>query len=320
MLGLRALYYRKPCIYSLRGLPSAITSFPPVIALSIICSNIADLLVIRLRSSNKIIVQPATDFVQSAPSFNPFINSFQTINTALGSSRKRKDPPTSSLMPLTKKTTANETLLSLVRHSIDLLHQEYTSRIQASTLFPPEISPSSIRSSIARYEKIITAADREVTCCSCGRLVPLGDVYQVLHEDPLLQPLEGRLDNCGWKDGFWNVCCSCYSALFRRSIPKFSSLNQVNVTLCQHYPSILSDLTLPEEYLIAKSHPVGAVLKLRPGGQSSPLNYHALRGHFIVIPQDPGPLLQILPSPELHLTELIKVCWLGHCPPTDCKV
>jgi hypothetical protein len=58
-------------------------------------------------------------------------------------------------------------------------------------------------------------------------------------------------------------------------------------------------------------------VKLRPGGRASPVNYHALRGHFIVIPQDPGPLLQILPSPELRLHNLIKVFWLGSRPPTD---
>jgi hypothetical protein len=58
-------------------------------------------------------------------------------------------------------------------------------------------------------------------------------------------------------------------------------------------------------------------LKLRPRGRESPLNYHALRGHFIVIPQDPGPLLQILPSPELQLDHLIKVIWLGDRPPAD---
>lgn len=53
--------------------------------------------------------------------------------------------------------------------------------------------------------------------------------------------------------------------------------------------------------------PVGVVVKLRPGGQTSPANYRALRGHFIIIPQNPKPLLQILPSPDLELTELIKV-------------
>jgi hypothetical protein len=38
---------------------------------------------------------------------------------------------------------------------------------------------------------------------------------------------------------------------------------------------------------------------------------------MIVIPQDPGPLLQILPSPELRLDNLIKVFWLGKRGPAD---
>ncbi len=38
---------------------------------------------------------------------------------------------------------------------------------------------------------------------------------------------------------------------------------------------------------------------------------------MIVIPQDPGPLLQILPSPELRLDNVIKVFWLGKCPPAN---
>ena len=38
---------------------------------------------------------------------------------------------------------------------------------------------------------------------------------------------------------------------------------------------------------------------------------------MIVIPQDPGPLLQILPSPELRLDNLIEVFWLGKRAPAD---
>jgi hypothetical protein len=38
---------------------------------------------------------------------------------------------------------------------------------------------------------------------------------------------------------------------------------------------------------------------------------------MIVIPQDPRPLLQILPSPELQLDNLIKVFWLGQRAPAD---
>jgi hypothetical protein len=71
--------------------------------------------------------------------------------------------------------------------------------------------------------------------------------------------------------------------------------------MCQAYPSVLDDLTAVEECPIARCHPVGAVFKLRPGGRASAVNYYALRGHMIVIPQDPGPLLSILPSPDLSL-------------------
>lgn len=98
-------------------------------------------------------------------------------------------------------------------------------------------------------------------------------------------------------------------------IPKLSAKNLMNITLCQDYPSALDGLTLTQEYLIAKCHPLGVVLKLRPGGRPAPVNYHALRGLFIVIPQDPGPLLEILPSPDLALHSLIKVFWLGARPP-----
>ncbi|KAJ6100034.1 hypothetical protein N7467_001569 [Penicillium canescens] len=65
-----------------------------------------------------------------------------------------------------------------------------------------------------------------------------------------------------------------------------------------NYPKALKDLTLTEEYIIAKAHPVRLVVKLRPGGQTSLANYRALRGHFI-------------------FAELIKVFWLGNRPLTD---
>ncbi|KAJ5370019.1 uncharacterized protein N7496_006111 [Penicillium cataractarum] len=162
----------------------------------------------------------------------------------------------------------------------------------------------------------MTLAGRDTTCCSCGMLVALSDVSRLLPGDSLLHPLEGFLDSCGSNDGFWNLCSVCHAALLRGSIPKFSAKNSVNVTLCQHYPDALKNLTLPEEYLIARSHPVGVVVKLRPGGQASPANYRALRGHFIVIPQDPKPLLRILPDPNLEFTDFIKVFWLGKNTPT----
>ena len=86
--------------------------------------------------------------------------------------------------------------------------------------------------------------------------------------------------------------------------------------MCQNYPAVLANLTPVEECLIARCHPLGIILKLRPGGHVSPASYRALRGHFIVIPQDPEPLLEILPSPTLSLHDVMRVFWLGRQPPT----
>ncbi|KAJ5367173.1 hypothetical protein N7541_001114 [Penicillium brevicompactum] len=207
------------------------------------------------------------------------MNSFEQPNTPTNlPQRKRRRSRPQALPPPTPASDAVETedTSFVMNRAVNFLLQEHGSRVAASSLFPPEISPSHIR-----------------------------------------LPLEGFLDRCGHIDGFWNLCSGYHAALLRGSAPKFSAENKVNVTMCQHYPDSLKDLTLTKEYLIARSHPVGVIVKLRPGGRMSPANYHALRGHFIIIPQDPKPLLQILPSPDLQFTELIKVFWLGNRAPTD---
>lgn len=164
---------------------------------------------------------------------------------------------------------------------------------------------------MGRYEDELAHASAKGLCPSCGMEVPAANVFHVDSNDPILMPLVNSLDSCGLHGNRWSLCSSCHNALIRSTIPKFSRKNLVNVTMCQHYPSVLDDLTPAEECLIARSHPLGVTLKLRPGGRSSPINYRALRSHFIVIPQDPGPLLDILPSPELRLHNLIRVFWLG---------
>src|SRR5467141_658288 len=60
------------------------------------------------------------------------------------------------------------------------------------------------------------------------------------------------------------ICASCGQLVA-------STDNSVNVTLCQNYPAALKDLTVVEECLIARCHPVGTILKLRPGGRHAPV-------------------------------------------------
>jgi hypothetical protein len=266
-------------------------------------------------SGRRTIVLPAVDFGPIySTSFDPSVNSFQSPSAP---QRKRQRLNLPSIEPSLVRVGSPPRESYLVNQALGFLGHEYDSRAHASLVFPAPVTDSQIRLSVARFETELAIAAMDTICSSCGRLVYTTETRRVFANDPLLLTLKDDLDSCGWSDGCWNICSLCYAALLRGSVPKFSMRNKINVTLCQHYPDVLKDLTLTEEYLIAKSHPVGVILKLRPGGRSSPANYHALRGHFIIIPQNPKPLLQILPSPELQLTELVKVFWMGRQPPTD---
>ncbi|KAJ5483161.1 hypothetical protein N7530_002407 [Penicillium desertorum] len=143
-------------------------------------------------------------------------------------------------------------------------------------------------------------ASKRSVCASCGKLVPDADIFPVHDVDPLLLPLRDALDRCARRERIWNVCLPYHKALIRGTIPKFSARSLVNVTLCQDYPSVLNDLTLTKKCVIARRHPLGVDVKLRPGGQRSSISYRALRGHLIVITQNPGSWCDEFIPPELQ--------------------
>ncbi|KAH8587824.1 hypothetical protein B0O99DRAFT_640674, partial [Bisporella sp. PMI_857] len=237
--------------------------------------------------------------------------------------RRRHDVnPLTLLSPKIKRqrTTEHDTAPEAVKLAVCLLEDEFKLREAASEAFPPKIASSHIRTSVSKYEDEMSAASLRSVCCSCGRFVAAPDIYKIDGQADFILPPQRTLDRCGHHENSWDFCAACHGAVSRGNIPKFSASNLVNVTTFQDYPSVLGDLTAVEECLIAKCHPVGTILKLRPGGRPSPSNYNALRGHMIVIPQDPGPLLQILPSPELRLDNLIKVFWLGKRAPADAEL
>src|SRR5271170_5099024 len=196
---------------------------------------------------------------------------------------------------------------------------DYNKRKAATARFPPKITPLHIRAAMRRYEQVIQDACEEVeaSCASCGEFVAKAEAELIPIDDDRLPP-EGiiRLDDCSLTDGSYQVCKACFNALNGRRIPKFSALNAVNVTMCQHYPQELEDLTLMEEYTIARSHPIGTILKLKPNGVRNPTAYNGIRGHIVTIPQNPGPLLDILPSPDLQFHDHIRIIWTGKTEPT----
>jgi hypothetical protein len=253
------------------------------------------------------------------PTFDPFLNSIpnQLPHPHINPSSSANPPASHSLRIKRRRIAEYDRALEAVRHAVFLLENEFKLREAASQAFPPEISFSHIRTSVGKYEDEMSAVPKKSVCSCCGKFIATVDIYQIDDANDFILPLQGSLDYCGRHESTWNFCASCNAALSRGNIPKLSAKNLINVTMCQHYPPALEDLTAIEECLIAKCHPVGTILKLRPGSHSSSAAYNALRGHIIVIPQDPGPLLQILPSPELRLDNLVKVFWLGKRAPVE---
>ena len=93
-------------------------------------------------------------------------------------------------------------------------------------------------------------ASRLSICGSCGELVPSADICTLENDDSRLHVIgQDHLDCCARHGTSWDFCRQCCAALSRSTIPKYSALNRMNVTLCQDYPSALDGLTTVEECL-----------------------------------------------------------------------
>ncbi len=80
---------------------------------------------------------------------------------------------------------------------------------------------------------------------------------------------------------------------------------------CQYFPPLLEDLISAEEAIIARAHPVVIILKLRPNDSFNPGTYRAVCGHSILLPQNPRPLLTLLPSEMTSVDDVMQVVWAG---------
>jgi hypothetical protein len=128
-----------------------------------------------------------------------------------------------------------------VRQAVHLLEDEFHRREAASHAFPPDISSSLIRESVSKFEDEMSAASKRTVCSSCGQFVLSTDVHRISDSNNSINCLRGCLDICGRHDDVWQFCSPCHSALRAGKIPKLSARNSINVTTCQHYPSVLED-------------------------------------------------------------------------------
>jgi len=81
--------------------------------------------------------------------------------------------------------------------AVGLLEDEFELRQIASREFPPEVSPTHIRSPISRYEDELSAAYERSICCSCSSFFT-GYIYQIDDRDDFIALHQSSLDRCGY--------------------------------------------------------------------------------------------------------------------------
>lgn len=234
--------------------------------------------------------------------------------------------PISSSRPISKSKSLlihpNE---SPICNAKQILIDELNVQKAAVLFFPPKLTDLSTRNAIRRFQSHVdkVVADTKDVYSCCGLFIPAGTSHSVNRLDPILQQglqlfafIYSSLDCCGQDNTNLLFCKPCLCRTKELKPPKFGATNIVNVCTCQDYPGFLKDLTLVEEAVIACAHPVISIIKLRPSSTSLSASYHRICGHAVVLPQNPGPLLDLLPSNTLQLHDIIRVVWAGKRPHT----
>ena len=263
-------------------------------------------------SATKFINTTDTDveFVSQTPMYNPF-GVFQLDFLANHSSFSGTSTPVSFC------------------RSREVLARDFQNQSGAADTFPPVLTDRTTRQAIKRFQARIAGvkSDKIHVCASCGLFIPLKSVKSVSQSDSLFQNCidcgilaQRHLDCCACHEDAYFFCVTCFNCISKLKPPKFGAANSVNTTFCQSFPEELKDLTLAEEAFIAKAHPVVSILKLKPSKTSASVSYQRIRGHAVVLPQNPGPLLDILPSSNLVLHDILRIVWAGDRPHTTTDI
>ena len=183
----------------------------------------------------------------------------------------------------------------LARQARNLLVSEFEQKKNSAAAFPPVLHDRLDRESVMRYQRHLDSVIESMSsvCACCGLFVSKQNSrYWDFDNSELVDAMSaGRLNNqyldcCGKRNSAYNMCNSCSGLVVRGKVPKFGSINGINMFACQNYPVELNDLTLVEEAVIARAHPIISILKLRPQGSGSAASYHRIRGHAVVLPQN----------------------------------
>lgn len=115
-----------------------------------------------------------------------------------------------------------------------------------------------------------------------------------------------NLDICGCSETF-NFWHDCWIQISGGNKPKIGISNMMPQLCYKHYPSMLEGLIFADKAAIAQAHSVITILKLRPNNCFKLRSYKDVREHSMLLPQNPGLLLNLLPSEIIN--KVVRVVW-----------
>lgn len=115
------------------------------------------------------------------------------------------------------------------------------------------------------------------------------------------------LDICDCCARTLNFCHDYWTHISESKEPKFSISNKMLQLYCQYYSRPLEGLTSAEKVVIAKAHPVITILKLKPNNNFNPGLYRSICRPSMLLLQNPGSLLNLLPSETTSVDDIVKI-------------
>ena len=265
------------------------------------------------------------DLTLSSSTVNPFsvglshpMPSSSTVDPfSVALSRRRLDP--SSLRPLIPTVDLIQSLVEPVS-----LVDDFQQRKEAWLRFPPPLDNETTRAAIHRYQVQTDDATMHLNhvCGRCSCFTHPSELKIIPKDKPVVATASAtgflsldKFDSYGCSSQSYIFFKECWKCITEEKPPKYSISNGMPQLCCQNYPSALENLSIAEEAVIARAHPVVTILKLRPNNRFNPGAYRGIRGHAILLPQNPGPLLTLLPSDSAALEDVVRIVWLGSTSP-----
>lgn len=119
-----------------------------------------------------------------------------------------------------------------------------------------------------------------------------------------------QFDSCRYLSLLYIFCKEYWKRITEEKQPKYSISNRISQFCCQNYPSALENLSIAEEVIIAKAHPIVTILKLKPNYRFNPGSYRRIRSHAIILSQNTRALLILFPSDLAVIEDIVRIIWL----------